>query len=303
MITTPRIFWRVFTRTKLFSVLPDKWALKIIYRNIFFKKLNLKNPKTFNEKLQWLKLYNRKPEYTIMADKYKVREYIKEKIGEEYLIPLLGVWEKADDIDFNSLPQQFVLKCNHGSGCNIICKDKSSLNIEETVCQLNQWMNKDFYKIGREWPYKNIPRRIIAEKYMVDNEKVSQYIGDTDDNAINDYKFFCFDGEPKALFVATDRGIDTRFDFFDMDFNHLPFKQGHPLAEKIIKKPDCFDEMVAFAKKLSFGIPQVRVDFYSINGQVYFGELTFYHYSGFTQFEPEEWDTKFGEWIKLPQKG
>lgn len=271
-------------------VLPDKILLEYEYKRIMGRKLDLKNPKTFNEKLQWLKLYDRNPDYTSMVDKYEVRNYISNKIGEEYLVPLLGVWEKFDEIDFNDLPQQFVLKCTHDSGGVIICKDKKSFNIDDARMKMNKLLKRNFYYDWREWPYKNIKPRIICEKYLVDESGTG----------LKDYKFFCFDGIPKAMFVATDRGIDTRFDFYDMQFNHLPIKQHYKNSNTKINKPNGFDEMTKLASHLSSGIPHVRVDFYDINGKVYFGELTFYHFSGFEKFEPEKYDEIFGGWINIP---
>ncbi len=276
-------------RDGVFNCLSDKAFLKLIFWARTGKKLNLKNPKSYNEKLQWIKLYDRKQEYTVMVDKYGVREYIKEKIGEEYLIPLLGVWDSFDEIDFDKLPDQFILKCTHDSGGLVICKDKSKLDIEKAKTKINKCLKRNFYKYNREWVYKDVKPRIIAEKFMVDESGTE----------LKDYKFFCFDGEPKAMFIATDRPHDTRFDFFDMEFNHLPFLNGHPMATKEIKKPAGFDEMAELARKLSSGIRHVRTDFYDINGKIYFGEITFFHHSGFTPFEPEEWDYKFGEWINI----
>ena len=273
----------------VFNFLPDEQYLKMRYWLELGKKLDLKNPQTFNEKLQWLKLYDRNPEYTKMVDKYEVRKYIAEKIGEEYLIPLLGVWDNFDDIDFDKLPDQFVLKCTHDSGGLVICKDKSEIDIEAVRKKINKCLKRNFYKLSREWPYKNVKPRIIAEKFMVDESGTE----------LKDYKIFCFGGEPKALFVATDRPHDTRFDFFDMEFNHLPFLNGHPNAVKEIKKPAGFEKMSKLAKKLSEGMSQVRIDFYDINGKVYFGEITFFHWSGMVPFEPEEWDYKFGDMIEL----
>ena len=249
------------------------------------KKLNLDNPITYNEKLQWLKLYDRNPQYTKMVDKYEVKNYVKEVIGEEYIIPTLGVWEKFEDIDFDKLPNQFVLKCTHDSGGLVICKDKSKLDIEEVSKKINHCLKRNYYLNTREWPYKNVKPRIIAEKYMIDNSS----------NELKDYKFFCFDGEP----IVTDRGIDTRSDFYDMNFEHLNIRTGHHNSEKEIKCPNGFEIMKELSRKLSKGLPQSRIDFYDINGRVYFGEITFFHWSGLTPFEPEEWDYTFGSWIKL----
>ncbi len=274
---------------KIFNIIPDERYLKINYKLHMGKKLDLNSPQTFNEKLQWLKLRDRNPLYTNLVDKYEVRKYISKTIGEEYLIPLIGVWDKFEDIDFSKLPNKFVLKCNHDSGGLIICKDKNKLDIEEVKKKINKSLKRNYYYAWREWPYKNVKPRIICEKYMVDESGIE----------LKDYKFFCFNGKPKALFVATDRGIDTRFDFYDMEFNHLPFMQHYKNGVKKIVKPKGFDKMVKLASKLSKDIPHVRVDFYDINGKVYFGELTFYHFSGFERFEPKEYDEIFGDWINL----
>lgn len=276
------------------KLIPDRVYICMQYYKHFHKFPNLKNPKTFNEKLQWLKLNDRRPEYTKMVDKYEVRQYIAEKIGEDYLIPLYGVWDKAEDIEFDSLPDQFVLKCTHDSGSVVICKDKRYFNKTAAIEKLSKALKKNAFYYGREWPYKNVKARIIAEKYMED----------TDTSELRDYKFFSFDGVAKALFIATDRqkeGEEVKFDFYDMDFKHLDFKQGHPNADVSPAKPKTFDEMHQLVEKLSKGIPHLRVDFYEVNGKAYFGELTFSHFSGMVPFNPEEWDETFGSWIKLPE--
>lgn len=273
-------------------IFSDKFVLKNLYRMRFGKKLNLKNPQTFNEKLQWLKLYDRKPEYTKMVDKYEAKKYVADKIGSEYIIPTFGVWDKFDDIDFDKLPNQFVLKCTHDCGGLVIVKDKSKFDIEEARKKINKCLKRNYYWNHREWPYKNIKPRIIAEQYMED-EKTGE---------LRDYKFFCFNGVPKLLFIATERqtvGEETKFDFFDMDYNHLPFTNGHPNAKVLPKKPEAFEEMRSLTEKLSQCIPHVRVDFYYVNGRVYFGELTFFHWSGLVPFEPEEWDLKLGEMLNI----
>ena len=284
---------RDFFVFKVGRFLPDKAWIQLKYKMFFGRFCGLNNPQTYNEKLQWLKLYNRKPEYTQMVDKYEVKKYISDLIGEEYIIPTLGIWDRFEDIDFDKLPNQFVLKCTHDSGGLVICQDKSKLDIVAARKKINKSLNRNYYYMHREWPYKDVKPRIIAEQYMVDESGYE----------LKDYKFFCFDGEVKALFIATDRcveGEETKFDFFDADFNHLPFTNGHPNANREIKKPLSFDEMKALASKLSNGFPHLRVDFYDINGKIYFGELTFYHWSGLTPFVPEEWDYTFGSWIKLP---
>ena len=279
----------------LFDFLSDEAYLKVMFRIYVGRKLNLDHPKSYNEKLQWLKLYNHRPEYITMVDKYRVRGYIAQTIGEKYLIPLIGVWDNADEIDFASLPDQFVLKCNHDSGSIVICQDKKTFNIDEAKRKLNNSLKNSNYRKTREWPYKDVKRKIICEKYMEDSAT----------KELRDYKFFCFDGEIKALFVACDRqkgGESVKFDYFDRDYHHLDMMQDHPLANKVPEKPQCFEEMKKCAEQLSKGIPHVRVDFYEVDGKVYFGELTFFHHSGFVPFKPEEWDYMFGEWLRLPAK-
>lgn len=275
----------------------DEVYLKTIFRCFMGKKLNIDNPQTFSEKLQWLKLYDRRPEYTRMVDKYEAKKYVADLIGEQYIIPTLGVWDRVEDIDYDSLPNQFVLKTTHDGGGDgvVICKEKEQFDIVAANKKLSRSMKSNPYIKQREWPYKDVRPRIIAEQFMVDESGYE----------LKDYKFFCFDGEPKALFIASDRGIEgeeTKFDFYDMNFKLLPFTNGHSNSSKPIIKPLGFDKMKELAAKLSVGIPHVRVDFYDINGEIYFGELTFYHWSGLVPFQPEEWDYTFGSWINLPQK-
>ncbi|MBQ4131506.1 MAG: glycosyl transferase [Clostridia bacterium] len=284
-----------FMQSPMAVVLPDKTHIKMRFKLKTGKKLNLENPQTFNEKLQWLKLYDRKHIYTTMVDKYEVKQYIAERIGEEYIIPTLGVWDSFDDIDFDALPNQFVLKCTHDSGGLVICKDKNTFDKAAAKEKIEKSLKRNYFLIHREWPYKNVKRRIIAEKYMEDS-KTSE---------LRDYKFFCFDGVVRAMFIATERqkaGEEVKFDFYDADGKHLELRQGHPNATVCPEKPKTFDEMKRLAEKLSKGIPQVRVDFYEVNGKVYFGELTFSHFAGMVPFEPEEWDYTFGSWIELPEK-
>lgn len=257
-------------------------------------ELNLENPQTYNEKLQWMKLYYHNPLYTTLVDKYAVKQYVEERIGKEYLIPTIGVWDRFDDIDFEKLPQQFVLKCTHDSGGLVICKDKSKLDVQKARESITKCLKHNFYFSGFEWPYKNVKPRIIAEQYMEDSKT----------KELRDYKFFCFDGVVKYLFIATDRQNreEPYFDFFDADFNYLDMRQGHPNAPALPEKPLCFEEMKALAAKLSTGMPHVRVDFYEVDGKVYFGEFTFFHHGGWTPFDPEKWDLTFGKEITLPEK-
>ena len=257
-------------------VLSDEQFLKCQYYLHMGKKLNLSNPQTYNEKLQWLKLYNRRPEYTMMVDKYSVKDFVMGIIGEEYIIPTLGVWDRLDDIDFDTLPKKFVLKTTHGGGNTgvVVCKDKDNFDYGAAKDKLNKSLNTCIYDTIREWPYKNVK-----------------------------YKFFCFDGKVKALFVGTERGSgDVKFDYYDADFNHLNLIQFHPMSEHPLPKPQNFELMKELASKLSKGIPHVRVDLYECNGHVYFGELTFYHHGGIVPFHPESWDYTFGSWITLPRQ-
>ena len=279
---------------KMYKNMPDEEYLRRLFHACLGYDLNLADPQTFDEKLQWLKLYDRRPEYTQMVDKYLAKQYVADRIGNDYIVPLIGVWEKFEDIDFEKLPNQFVLKCTHDCGGLVICKDKSKLDIKSAQKKINRSLKSDYYLSGREWPYKNVKRRIIAEEYLEDSGT----------GELRDYKFFAFDGKVRALFIAQDRqklGEETKFDFFDADFNHLPIKNGHPNADLVPQKPENFELMRVLAEKLSCGIPQVRVDFYEANGKVYFGELTLSHWSGLVPFEPFEWDKKFGSWIVLPK--
>lgn len=426
--------------TYLDRLVPDEPYLRLKYRCYTGQTLHLNPPRTFNEKLQWLKLHNHNPLYTKLVDKYEVKKWVAGIIGEEYVIPTLGVWDKTEDIDWDGLPNQFVLKCTHDSGGLVICKDKTQLDKNAATEKLKKSLAFDYYLAGREWPYKNVPRRIIAEKYIEDSQgelnayKVFSFNGEpkmtqvdynrfkghlrnlynTDWERINaticypadpnreierpkvldelkklseklslgvphlrtdfyivdnkiyfgeltffhgsgmeeikplefdrqlgdwkelstevigggkihvynkgniyicvryvqrpmsdlpDYKFFCFDGEPKALFVATGRQVreEPYFDFFDMDYNHLDIKSGHPQAPAPPTKPSQFEKMKELATSLSKGFCHVRVDFYEVNGKVYFGEMTFYHHTGMVNFEPDKWNGIFGNWINLPK--
>ena len=271
--------------------IPDSLYIQIYYFAHFKKFCNLKKPNTYNEKLNWLKLHDRNPLYTTLVDKYEAKEYVAQIIGNEYIIPTLGVWDSFDDIDFDKLPNQFVLKCTHDSEGLVIVKDKNKLDKKAAKEKIEAALKQNFYYIGREWPYKNVKPRIIAEQYMEDHV----------DGELRDYKFFCFDGEPKAMYIASDRASDhVKFDYYDLKFNHLDIKQKYPHAQEALRKPVTFEKMIDFSKILSKGFPHVRVDFYEVDGHLYFGELTFYHLSGFIPFEPDRWDKVFGDWLKLP---
>ena len=275
--------------------LPSKPYIKLRYRLETGESLNLNHPKTFNEKLQWLKLYDQNPKYTKMVDKILVKDYVSSKLGNQYVTPLLGVWDNPEDIEWDNLPDKFVLKTNHSVGNTgvVICKDKLSFDKENAIRKLKSSLGSDVYYGRREWPYKHVEHKVFAEQYI-------EMASDAKD--LPDYKFFCFDGRVKALFIATDRqtpGVDLKFDFFDSDFNHLPIRQGHPNSENLPSKPQSFEEMKRLASELSKGIPHVRVDFYEVNGKPIFGELTFCHFGGMVPFEPKEWDYRFGDWLDL----
>lgn len=283
--------------------IPDKWYLKRFYKKKMGKPLNLTNPIGFNEKLQWLKLYDRKPEYTQMVDKYEAKEYIGKIIGEKYIIPTLGVWEKFDDIDFDLLPNQFVLKCTHDSGGLVICQDKQKFDKIAAKEKIQKSLRRNYYWAGREWPYKNIKPRIIAEKFMSDDD--NEFIKKQQSmltEGLTDYKFMCFNGKVKCSFVCSDRFSEKglHVTFFDRDWNLMPFRRCYPSYDNILPKPINYEKMLELAEKLSAGIPFVRVDFYESSGKIYFGELTFYPGGGFEAFSPEEWDYILGDWIKLP---
>lgn len=292
-ITDPKIRFAYLSRLGLYNSWSDERYIKKEFYLNMGKELDLKNPITFNEKLQWLKLYDRKPIYTTMVDKYAAKKYVADLIGEEYIIPTLGVWNTPDEIDFESLPRQFVLKTTHDSGGIVICKDKSKLNFKDAKSKLWKSLKRDYYLVHREWPYKNVPKKIIGEKYMEDN----------DDKELRDYKFYCFNGKVQALLLATNRQSKEEplcFDYYDNKFEHLNMKNHwHPNSRKKINKPQKFEEMVELASELSKGIPHIRVDFYEVNGKVYFGELTFFDMGGYLIIYPQDWDVEWGKLIDL----
>lgn len=252
---------------------------------------NLDNPQTYNEKLQWLKLNDIHPEYTKLVDKVEAKKVVAKVIGEEHIIKTLGVWDRFEDIDFDLLPDAFVLKTSHGSGGVAVCHDKNLETIKAARKKIERSMRNNYYLEHREYPYKNIKPRILAEELMVDESGIE----------LKDYKFFCFDGVPKMVLIVSGRGKDQRQDFYDMEFKLLPVqRKEHPNSGLKREKPSSFNEMKEIAMRLSKGMPHVRVDLYNINTKIYFGELTFFSGSGNIPFEPEEWDYKIGEWLKLP---
>lgn len=273
----------------MLKFLPDRIYIQLNYFARFKKFANLETPKTYNEKINWLKLNVKNPLYTKLVDKYEVKSYVGNIIGSQYIIPTLQVYEDVDSIDFDALPEQFVLKCTHDSEGLVICKDKTSLNIDKAKKKLRRALKQNFFYIGREYPYKNVKPRIIAEPYLEDNIY----------NELRDYKFFCFDGEPKFMLVISNRMNDAKIDYFDLNFKHLDTRQKYENADQKIEKPINFDKMIELSRTLSKKLGHVRVDFYEVNGKIYFGELTFYHFSGFMPFEPAKWDEIFGEYFNF----
>lgn len=272
------------------SFIKDKNYLQVIFKRNMGYSLDLNNPRTFNEKLQWLKLYDRKKVYTTMVDKYDVKKYVSNIISSKYIIPTLGIYNKFSEIDFKKLPVRFVIKCTHDSGTIIICKDKQNLNKTIAKIKFSLLLNRNFYYRFREWPYKNVKPKIIVEKYMGDN--------------LNDYKIFCFNGVPKYILVCSNRnGGFKNTDFYDVNWNLMPFtREKHKNNPNGIPKPKNLKEMLDIAQKLAKDIPFVRVDLYDIKNKIYFGEMTFYPSAGFEGFSPKEWDKKLGDMIKLPKK-
>ena len=283
----------VNSRLGFYRYMPDSSYLKKEYYSRFQRKLSLTDPKSFNEKIQWLKLYDRKPIYSTMVDKYVAKQYVAKIIGEEHIIPTLGVWDRFDDIDFDSLPDRFVLKCTHDSGGMVICKDKSSFDKKAARKRIKKCLKRNYYWAGREWPYKNVPRKIIAEKLLQ---------GESGEE-VKDYKVWCFNGIAKCTMVCRGRFSEEGLHntFYDREWNVMLVKRpSHPIAEIPDEKPINYEKMIEIAEELSQRIPFLRVDFYEVGGKLYFGELTFYPAAGFEGFEPEEWDYTFGEWLQLP---
>jgi hypothetical protein len=286
---SPKRFAVALMEHDLLKWLPDKEYLKLDYRTTIGRKLDLKHPITYNEKLQWLKLNDRRPEYTKYVDKFEVQSHIRETIGEQYLIPLLGLYNSVEEIDWGSLPDRFVIKCTHGSGTNIICTDKNKLDIEEAKKKLNRWMNRSWYWYGREWPYKNISPRIICQEFISDTGKTP-----------DDYKVLCFNGKAKFIEVHMDRFSDHRQDLYDEEWNKVSIIQGETPSELVYGKPACFEEMMRLSEKLAADMYHVRIDWFVVNERLYFGEITFYDGAGFYAFDEEEDDRMMGNLIHLP---
>lgn len=301
--------YRITVNNLLFDMyhdMSDEKFLKKIFRAKMGYELDLEHPTTFNEKLQWLKLYDRKPIYTKMVDKYEVKSFVAERIGERYIIPTLGVWDHFDEIDFSKLPDQFVLKCTHDSGGLSICTDKKTWNKIEARKLIERSLKRNYYYAGREWPYKDVKPRVIAEKLLkIDNiTNISNTLNKSAQltNLLIEYKLFCFYGEPKWFLISmgAPHGEGRTNDIYDINFNHMPVSVTHPNATFEIPKPKEYEQLIWIARELSKGIPQLRVDTYIAGGQIYVGELTFYHSGGFCQFKPKKWDKIFGDCLKLP---
>lgn len=273
--------------------IPDKWFLQIMYYLYIGRHLNLNNPQTFSEKLQWLKLYNHRPEYTIMVDKYAVKDYVAGIIGEEYIIPTLGVWDKPEAIDYINLPQKFVLKTAHGGGsCGVlICKEKSHLDKAKIVQYFKKAWKQNIYNSFREWPYKDVPKRIISEKYL-----------ESENGVLDDYKVLCFSGKAKIIEYHANRfGPNHTQDFYDTNWNKTSLSQGglDTVSDLIVDRPTCLEKMLELSESLAKGIPMCRIDWYITNQKLYFGEITFFDASGFEPFDREEDEIMLGSWIDL----
>lgn len=268
--------------------LSDKAFIKLIYRLRMGKKLNLRNPQTFTEKLQWLKLYDHNPQYSCMADKLKMRDFVKSRIGEGHTTKVIGVYNKWEEIDFNKLPNAFVIKTTHDSGSYVICKDKTQLDKNEAKKKITRSLKRNYYKTTREWQYKDIKPQILIEEYLNDGQ-----------SNLTDYKFFCFNGKCEFLYIMQEvSNVPTQV-ILDTKFNKLPFLMDDEPSDIVPTKPAMLDEMIIYSQKLSRGTPFLRVDMYLVNNKIYIGELTFYHYGGYIPFEPPEWDLKLGKKIDL----
>ncbi len=289
----PSKWAKLFIEKGLAENFSDEAYLKLRFYAEMGKPLNLRDPKTYNEKLNWLKLHDRQPLYPILADKVRVRDYVAQKLGKDCLIPLAGIWDSPEDIDFDALPDRFVLKCNHNSGRGMyICQDKARMDVEKVKKGLHRGLQQDYYKPGREWPYRDIPRKIIGECFLEG----------PDGNSPDDYKVMCFGGEPRLVVLHRGRFTNYTMDFYDPQWNHLDIKrQGKPWADAPAPRPELLEELLRCSRILTEGIPHVRADWYICGGRLYFGELTFFNNSGFGPFEKEADDLLLGSWIRLPE--
>lgn len=279
----------------LLFFIPDKLYIELKYRYKVGKRLDWNSIRTFNEKIQWLKIHDRKTEYTKMVDKVSAKKYAEKIIGSKYIIPTIGVWDNCNDISLDALPDKFVIKTSHDSGGVFICKNKSRINWKRIKKEINRRLRRNYYFYGREWPYKNIPRKVIVEELL--ESKIN-----LDSERISDYKFMTFNGTVKCIFVCTERDSSNglRVTFFDRQWNELPFERHYRRSDVKIGKPESLQEMISVAERLAEGIPFARIDLYEVDGHVYFGEITLYPGSGFEEFKPDEWDAIMGKWLELP---
>lgn len=305
-LSNPRLIVSYLGHRGCFRSMSDEVYLGICYRAYIGKKLNLTHPRGFNEKLQWLKINDRNPAYTMMVDKYQVKQWVANTIGEEYVIPTLAAWESVDEIDLSLLPECFVLKTNHDSGCVAICSNRNTFDFESRKNILRARMQRNYFWGGREWPYKNVKPLIFAEAFLDPKSVCDCPASDSREKSndisadLVDYKFMCFGGKVKCIFTCSGRSSgDMRVDFFDLEWNHLPFARHYPTSEIPPEAPQNLKKLIDAAEKLSQGIPFVRVDFYEVSGRNYFGEMTFYPGSGLEEFSPEDWDIVLGDWIDL----
>ena len=293
LIKNPYVVFRLPKLQQRMRLLPDAVYLKLVYRARIGRPLNLNSPKSFNEKLQWLKLYDRNPLYTKLVDKAEVKPWVAERIGWEHVVPTPGVWESFADIDCGALRERFALKCTHDSGGLAICRDLSTFDMAAARRKIERSLANNYFWSGREWPYKDVRPRIIAEEYL---DPAGEQVG------LTDYKVMCFGGQARCEFTCTGRADgNLHVDFFDTEWNHMPFTRHYPNADVPPEAPERLKDMVAMAERLSEGMPFVRVDFYEVAGQYYFGEMTFYPGSGMEEFDPERWDEELGSWIELPE--
>lgn len=288
--------WKIISSRRipfLSDILSDDVYLKCFYRSMCNRKLDLDSPRNFNEKLQWLKIHDRHDVYMDMVDKYEAKKFVAARIGDEHIIKTYGVWDSFEAVNFDLLPDSFVLKCTHDSAGYVICRSKAEFDLESARKKINRCLKRNFYYVGREWPYKGLKPRVLAEEYMEDHTL----------HELRDYKIFTFNGVPQIMHLVSNRQNskeETYGDFFDMDFRHLDLTMGHPNAPKCPEKPVNFEKMKEFAAILAEGTIHLRVDFYEVDGHLYFGELTFYQDSGFADIQPERWNKILGDWINIP---
>lgn len=294
-LKNPYQVFEVLRSHNMTNWIPDELYLRMLYKEYIGKNLNLKNPLTFNEKLQWLKLNDRNPLYTVLVDKHAVKQYVEEKIGKEYVIPTIAMWERVEDIKISNLPDRFVLKCTHDSGGVVICRDKGKFDLLNAQNKLKRNLKKNYYYSTREWPYKHVKPRIIAEPYLESENG----------NTLNDYKLLIFNGKHKCSFVCSGRNSEAglHVTFYDPEWNVMPFERHYPRSSQKQERPCSYKKMIQLAEILSEGIPFVRVDFYEVGGNPYFGEMTFFPGGGFEEFSPEIWDRKLGDMLDITAVG